>query len=178
MVSLLKDILLIFIAALIWLIFLLLIIGIFLTKVPYVPSKNKIFEQIFKEIKLKPGQIVYDLGCGDGRFLFRAEKKYHIKGIGYELVPLPYLLARIWKAWGKYRSKIILGDFFKSNLKDANVIFCYLFPQVMDEVYQKALKECQPGTILVSNTFTVKNIKPTKILFDEGQKPKIYIYKF
>jgi SAM-dependent methyltransferase len=177
MPQLIKDILLIFIFILVMLMLATMLINLFFTKAPYVPSSKKILDRLLAELKLKPDQIVYDLGCGDGRFLIRSEKKFGIKGIGYELAPLPFVLAKILQFFSRSKSRIILGNFFKANLRDADVIFCYLFPEIVSKVYQKAKQECRPGTVLISNTFSAQDIKPTKVLYDQNQKPQIYFYQ-
>lgn len=145
---------------------------ILLAKVPYVPTKKKAIKKILDNVKLNDNDVVYDLGCGDGRFLMEAEKKYGVLGIGYELAIIPYLLALIKKHFFKLKMKIHLKNFFQTDLKDANIIFCYLYPELMDKVSKKIEKECQKGTRVISNTFQIKNKTPFQVL------DNIYIYKF
>lgn len=170
MIQFLKDLLLVIVFLVVLLMLGTLLINIFLTKAPYVPSSKKILDRLLEELKLKPAQVVYDLGCGDGRFLIRAEKKFGIKAIGYELAPLPFVLAKILQFINRSKTQIIYGNFFQANLGDADLIFCYLFPEIVSQVYQKAKLECRPGTILVSNTFSAKDIQPSKIIYDQNQK--------
>lgn len=85
---------------------------------------------MLKAVKLKPKQVVYDLGCGDGRFVRIAARKYGANGIGVELNPLVYLYAKI-KSFGKKNETIICRDFRKINLKDADVVICYLLTKTM-----------------------------------------------
>ena len=91
--------------------------------------------------------------------------------------PLPYLIARLYKLFTRSKCEIILGNFFKINLNQADLIFCYLYPEIVTEVYHKAVKECRPGTIMISNTFSVKDVKPTKIVYNKKNKPQIYYYQ-
>lgn len=147
-------------------------------RVPYVPSKMRVVESMVNAAKLKKGDKVYDLGCGDGRLLLEAEKKAHIATEGYEAAPIPYLIARL-KKW-IYRSKmnIHFKNFFNSNLGDADVVFCYLGPEVMTKLRTKFQKECKKGTRIISNTFQMHGTVPTQI-WPKNQKtkmPSIYLY--
>lgn len=153
-----------------------LLIFLFITKVPYVPSRKKIIDQVLNEFPLKNGELIYDLGCGDGRFLMAAEKKYQTIGKGFELAPLPYLLAIIKKFFHRSKNQFYLKDFYQHSLSDAKFIYCYLYPKLIDKVYQKFIRETSPGSILISNTFPIKNVSPLKII-NSTSTNKIYVYQ-
>lgn len=153
-------------------------------RVPYVPSSRRVTARLVKLANFKPGEVVYDLGCGDGRLLFEAEKlatakKITIKTEGYEAAPFPYLLAR-FKKW-LFHSNINLHcqNFFQGNFKNADVIFCYLGPEVMDKLFWKFQKECRKGTRIYSHTFQMKNMKPARIWprNRENHFPSFYLYE-
>ncbi|KKP40795.1 MAG: type 12 methyltransferase [Candidatus Peregrinibacteria bacterium GW2011_GWC2_33_13] len=148
-------------------------------RVPYVPTKKRLIETLLKTAKPHKGQTIYDLGCGDGRLLFAAEKKYHTKCIGYELSPIAYFLAMIKKIIQRSKSKIYLKNFFKAKISDAEIIFLYLTPAILKKLVKKVKKECHKGTIIVSHTFHIEGLKPLKIIKrDKKNKiPIIYIYK-
>lgn len=148
---------------------------IFKTKVPYVPSQKHVIEKVLQEFPLQNGQLIYDLGCGDGRFLMAAEKKYQTIGKGFELAPLPYLIAQFKKFFHRSKNQFLLKDFYQYSLSDGKFIYCYLYPKLIDKVYQKFIQETSPGSILVSNTFPIKNIVPLKIINSSSQK--IYVYQ-
>lgn len=148
---------------------------LFKTKVPYVPSQKKVIEKVLEEFPLQKGQLIYDLGCGDGRFLFAAEKKYQTLGRGFELAPLPYLIAQFKKLIYRSKNKFYLKDFYQHSLSDGKFIYCYLYPKLIDKVYQKFIQETPAGSILISNTFPVKNIDAFKIINSSSQK--IYVYQ-
>lgn len=147
--------------------------------VPYVPSKNCVVKKMISAAKLKPRETVYDLGCGDGRLLLAAEKKAHAKGIGFEIAPLVYLLALVRKWLASSKMQIRFQNFFSVNLKKANVIFCYLIPNVMPRLSAKIKKECKKGTRIISNTFHIPGLKPYRIFAKNPAKgtPTIYVYK-
>jgi SAM-dependent methyltransferase len=146
---------------------------------PYVPSNRATIERMLKEAKLKKNQLVYDLGCGDGRLLIKAEKKYRIKGIGYEAAPIPYLLALGNKLFHRSKAKIYLGDFMKVNLENAQVIFLYLGPELQRKLAPKIKKECQPGALIVANSFHLPGLKPIKTIKEDkkARTKTIHIYK-
>ena len=176
MPQILKDLILISVFLLVILMFSTMIINLFFTKAPYVPSSKKILDNLLEDLKLKPKQKVYDLGCSDGRFLIRAEKKFGIQGIGYELAPLPFLLAQVLLFFTHSKSQVYLGNFFKQDLSQADIIFCYLFPEIVTAAYHKAVKECQKGTIFISNTFSVKDVQPDRIIYNEKKQPQLFFY--
>lgn len=131
---------------------------------PFVPSGRRTIDRMLQAAQFKKGERVYDLGCGDGRLLIRAEKQYGIHGIGYENAPIAYLLGRLNK-W-IHRSKVDLrfGTLFKANLKDADVLLMYLGPELQKKLMPKIKKECRKGTRLISNTFHLPGMEPTQTL--------------
>lgn len=150
-----------------------------LIRVPYVPSKMNVVHKMIKIAHLKKNDVVYDLGCGDGRLLIEAAKAKTIQAKGYEAAPIPFLLAKIRNFLTRTRIKIYPQNFFNANLRDANVIFCYLGPETMANLYKKLKKECRKGTKIISNTFSIHNAKPVKV-WSKNQKqklPNIYLYE-
>lgn len=148
-------------------------------QVPYVPTKKRVMRKMIEVAKLKNNEVVYDLGCGDGRLLFEAEKTKKVLTTGYELAPIPYLLAQVHRFFYNSKTNILMANFFNANLKDANIIFCYLGPETMAKLYKKIRHECKKGTRIISNTFTVQDIKPKKI-WPQNKKlrlPSIYMYE-
>jgi len=96
--------------------------------------------------KVGKKDIVYDLGCGTGKALIIADKKFGAKGVGIEIDPIRSLLAKfnVWKA--RSNVKIIKNNFYNINLSSATVIYMYLVPRAMGRLTQKLLKELKPGT--------------------------------
>jgi hypothetical protein len=161
------------------LLFLTFIINLLVVGVPYVPSKKGVINKILTSQKLKQNSVVYDLGCGDARFLIALEKKFKIKGIGYELAIIPYLLARLNKIRNHSKITIVFQNFFKANLANADLIFCYLDHRSLEKIAKKMKKECRRGTKLISNTFKLEDQKPQQIFpKNNQQKNNIYLYEF
>lgn len=149
----------------------------FITRVPYLPSRKKNIQlmlNLIKKDKLNP--IVFDLGCGDGKILFQIEKEKNIAGTGYEISPLPYLLAVFKKFIFQYKSQILRQDLFKTDLSKADYIFVYLTPRITKKLATKIAIECKKGTIVISNTFTIPNLNLIDTI-PGINKSKIYVYQ-
>jgi len=122
---------------------------------------------------IQQGQVVYDLGCGDGKILFFASQKTD-RCIGVERMrPL------IW--WGKIRNlfhkkkvEFRCENFFKTDLSDADVIFCYLLETVMQKFYDQKWNELKEGTKVISNVFQMKDLKPVESV--KVKKKTVYVY--
>jgi ribosomal protein L11 methylase PrmA len=177
-VSIFKDIILTF-----FLLFTLLLVATVLVNifyvVPFVPSKKRVIEHVLKLADLKNGDKVFDLGCGDGRFLIEAEKKAKIIGSGYEIAPLPMILAQINKWVNGSKINLYMKSFFKADIKDADVIFCYLLPETMDKLAEKFKTECRKGTKIYSHTFSMRKMEPVKVWAQDKKLklPTIYLYQ-
>jgi SAM-dependent methyltransferase len=148
---------------------------------PYVRSNKKIIARILAEIKIAPGSSVYELGCGDARFLRILAQQEKVKAIGYEYFLIPYLLAVIFNFFSRHKIKIFYQDFFKANLSAADYIFCFLMPKAMERLESKLQQELKPGALVISNTFAFKNWQPEKtIKLDDSWRllnKIIYIYR-
>jgi len=167
--------LLIILAALIVLFFILWsFVTLISTKVPFAPTPKKTINLALKEAEVKAGQVVYDLGCGDGRVLLAAEK-FGAKTVGFELSLSNYLKTKfkIWLTGSK--SKIYRKNFLKQNLSDADIIFCFLVGKVMPKVKEKLKNNLKPGTKIISYAFAFPSWQPYKIL--ETKPSKTYFYK-
>ncbi|MFA6106053.1 MAG: SAM-dependent methyltransferase [Patescibacteria group bacterium] len=146
---------------------------IFFTRVPFAPTPKKNFKKIFDELNLRANAEVYDLGCGDGSFLFEAEK-LGFQAIGFELSPYPYFLSLIKKFRLNSRVKISRKNFFKENISRADAVFLFLIASIMPRVGLKLKKELKPGTPVVSYGFRIPDWKAIKILDTKPSKTFIY----
>lgn len=109
-------------------------------------------------LDLKPGQVVYDLGCGDGRFLVAAAKR-GLKGIGYELNPFIALIA--WINTRRYGSqvKVKWGNFWNADISRADGIFVFLLDRFMLRLDKKIIAEKKGPLVLVSHAFKIPGKK-------------------
>lgn len=132
--------------------------------VPYVPTSYKVVDAMLKLADVKPGDVVYDLGCGDGRIVVTAAKKYGATGKGYDIDP-----KRIAEANDNARNagvtdkvKFVNANLFETDLSGASVITMYLLPTVNMKLRPKIMA-LKPGTRIVSHAFNMGDWKPEKV---------------
>lgn len=144
---------------------------------PFIPTPMKAVHEVLKHAKIKKGDKVYDIGAGDGRFIHFAAKDYKANATGFELDPFVYTFAKIrqW-LWG-WKGKMIRGNFLNQDISDADVIICFMMPKSLKQYQKKFEKELKKGSKIVSYTFKVGTLKPTKIIPKKGKINKILIYK-
>ena len=102
-----------------------------------------------------PGDVLYDLGSGDGRVVITAARQYGAHAVGIELDPLRYVWCQFLVAilgMGD-RVRIVYGDFFDIDLSDADVVTCYLLPETNVRLEPKLMHELKSGARVVSNSF-------------------------
>ncbi len=129
----------------------------------YVSTSQARIAAFLDAVELQPGQLLVDLGCGDGRVLRSACRRFAIRAEGYELNPLAYLKARLY-CLGHPRIRIHLKNFWDTDLSAADVVFCYLFPDVMSQVALKLTQDLKPGATVISCNFPVPGFNPRQIL--------------
>ncbi len=120
--------------------------------------------KILEEVPMQPGQVVYDLGCGDGRFLIAAEKKYKVKAFGFEINPWAYILSKLRIFFQRAKVSIRFHNFWKTDLSEADIVFCYLFPDLMERLREKLSQELKAGAKVISCNFEIPGWKPEKIV--------------
>ncbi|MDP2736566.1 MAG: class I SAM-dependent methyltransferase [bacterium] len=146
---------------------------------PWVPSRTRDLERIFKLADLKPGQIFYDLGCGDGKLIIYAANNFKVKAIGIEISLAFYLICKARQALNKQSNiEFKFGNLFKENLAPANVIYLFGMPRVLNEEFcSKLKKELKPGTKIISYSFKLHDWVP-KIVDKPSEKDlPVYLYE-
>ncbi|MFA5048877.1 MAG: class I SAM-dependent methyltransferase [Patescibacteria group bacterium] len=148
--------------------------------VPFVSTPKQDFDAILQAAEIRPGEKIYDLGCGKGNLLIRAVKKYGAQAVGYELALWPYVWAR-WKILlSGAKMEIHLADFFKADISQADVVFCYLMPHIVNKLRDKLKKELKPGSRVVCYAFKFRDWLPTREVItndDNEELGKIFVYK-
>ncbi len=127
---------------------------------PFVPSKQERISKMLKLAEIKKGQKVYDLGCGDGRIV-QAAAKLGANAVGLEISPGAWFLAKIRCLFTK-NCQIRLASIWQQNYQDADIIFCYLLAPTMYKFYQEIWPKLKSGTVVISNGFPIKDLKPDK----------------
>jgi SAM-dependent methyltransferase len=133
-------------------------------EVPYVPTTDEAVQAMLKLADVKKTDVVYDLGCGDGRIVVAAAKKYGARGVGIDINP-----QRVQEAKDNAKNagvenlvRFEVNDLFKADIHEATVVTLFLLPDVNMRLRPKLLQELQPGTRIVSNTFDMGDWKPDK----------------
>jgi hypothetical protein len=143
---------------------------------PFISTKFNAILAILKELDLKGDEVIYELGAGKAGFLRAVEQKFkNQRLIGVEYSWWIYFLAKIQIKLANSNIKLLNKNIFKVNLKEADLIYCFLSPEMMDRLEKKIKEECRPGTEIVSYHFSMPNMNPEKII-KEG-KNNIYFYQ-
>jgi cyclopropane fatty-acyl-phospholipid synthase-like methyltransferase len=137
----------------------------------YVPTPPEVVEAMLKVANVKAGDVVYDLGCGDGRIVVTAAQKYGARGIGIDIDPQRIKEANenVQKAGVGDRVKIMQADLFEVNISEATVVTLYLLPSLNVKLMPKLMKELKPGTRIVSHAFDMGDWKPEQTLNVDGR---------
>jgi len=149
--------------------------------VPFIPSGRRTVKRMVKIAEIKPGDHVFDFGCGDGRLIFLAGKKgAHATGI--EFSPAVFLLAKIRGIFqGSPNTTIRYGNFFSSrfskDIESADVIFAFLLPRLMDKIFREIFPKMKPGARIISHAFSPKNITPTRVIPRDKDHGKILVFE-
>ncbi|HQZ38624.1 MAG TPA: class I SAM-dependent methyltransferase [Vicinamibacterales bacterium] len=138
----------------------------------YVPTPEAVVEAMLQVANVGKNDIVYDLGCGDGRIPVTAAKKYGARGVGIDIDPQRIREANenVEKNGVGDRVKIIQGDLFEQDLSQATVVTLYLLPSLNVKLMPKLMRELKPGTRIVSHAFDMGDWKPEKELDVDGRK--------
>lgn len=131
--------------------------------VVFVPTPQRVVEKMLEMAAVKKSDLVYDLGCGDGRIVVTAAKKYGCRGVGFDIDPQRIKESRenVKKNKVGHLVTIEQRDIFKLDLSKANVITLYLLPKLNVKLIPQ-LEKLKPGSRIVSHDFDMEGVKPDK----------------
>lgn len=138
----------------------------------FVPTPHEVVDAMLKVAKVGKGDVLYDLGSGDGRIPIAAAKDYGIaRGVGIDISPERIKEANANRAKSGVGNKVrfVNADLFESNLSEATVVTLYLLPTLNLRLLPKLLKETKPGTRIVSHAFDMGTWKPEQALKVNGR---------
>jgi ubiquinone/menaquinone biosynthesis C-methylase UbiE len=123
--------------------------------VPYLPTPMPVVEEMLRIAAIEPGDILYDLGCGDGRILNTAARLYGIRGVGVDLDSERIQESRENAKAAGVENKVEFHqkDLFETDIQGATVMTLYLLPSVNIRLRPKLLRELKPGTRIISHDF-------------------------
>ena len=130
----------------------------------FVPTPQKVVDKMLELAEVKPGDVVYDLGCGNGRIVVTAAKKYGVKAVGFDINPerIKESLENVRENHVENLVTIRQEDIFTLDLSQASVITLYLLPSLNVKLMPQ-LAKCKPGTRIVSHDFDMRGAKPVVV---------------
>jgi hypothetical protein len=139
--------------------------------VVFVPTPQPVVDAMLKMAGVHKGDVLYDLGSGDGRIPITAAKTYGVRAVGIDIDP-----ERIAEASANAKAAGVTdlvsfreGDLFESDISEASVVTLYLLPSLNEKLRPKLLAELKPGTRIVSHAFDMGDWKPEKERVVDGR---------
>ncbi len=163
---------------LVWVIVLIIFVSVFWTQFRgalWVPTPLSTVRKMLVMAEVGPGDVVYDLGSGDGRVITIAARQFGARAVGIEIDPLRYLWTQLMIVVFRLRGqvKVVWGDFFNQDLSQADVVTVYLQQETNLRLMNKLMHELRPGTRVVSHAFTF----PGWQIIGRDEKAQLYVYK-
>jgi len=148
---------------------------------PYIPSPQEVVDRMLSAARVKPGEMVYDLGSGDGRIIITAAEKYQARAVGVELRAdlCKSTQARINELGLENRVRLIHGNMLKVDLSPADVVTLYLLTTSNERLRPNLEKYLKPGARVVSNDYEIRGWTPSGIvpIIAGGLRHYIYVYE-
>jgi len=144
----------------------------------YVSTPGRRIETIWDSVTMQPDRLFIDLGCGDGRVLRSVHRRFGVCTIGYEINPIAYLKARLL-CMGRAHITVKRQNFWKADLSPADVVFCYLYPDVMHALSRKLRADLRPGTLVISCNFPLPGLHPESVWRPDGSllRDPVHVYR-
>ncbi len=142
--------------------------------VEFVPTPHEVVTEMLKMAQVTQSDIVYDLGCGDGRIVIAAAKQCGARGVGVDIDPVLIKLCdkRAREAGVTDRVTFTLGDLFETDIRQATVVALYLTPELNLRLRSKLLADLKPGARIVSHDFDMGDWKPDQT----GHMSKVHFF--
>ncbi len=149
---------------------------------PYLATPPEVVEAMLRVAEVQPEEKVYDLGCGDGRVLVTAAEKFGARGVGVELDPEVFALARANVRRHRLEGRILLvrGDLFEADLRDADVVALYLLPETLGRLRPRLEQQLRPGARVVTHDFGIAawpEVRTEKLGRGDGTAHTIHLYR-
>jgi SAM-dependent methyltransferase len=131
---------------------------------PFITTPGDVVERMLQLAGTRPGDLVLDLGSGDGRIVIAAAQKFGARGLGIELDPRLVEASRDHARRAKVADRVSFqrGDVLLSDISQASVVTVYLLPNLMGRLQSRFIYELKPGTRIVSHSFGMAGWKPDR----------------
>jgi SAM-dependent methyltransferase len=146
----------------------------------YVPTPQEVVDRMLELAEVKEGDVLYDLGCGDGRIVVTAARRYGVKAVGFDIDPERVAEARenVRKNGVEHLVTIKQQDIFTAEFHDATVVTLYLLPNLNLRLRPK-LAALKPGARVVSHSFPMRGARPKtveKVRVPGGREKTVYLW--
>jgi len=137
----------------------------------FVPTPQEVVDDMLRLANVRKGDVLYDLGSGDGRIAITAAKRYGIRSVGIDIDPerIREATENAKKAGVTHLVQFRQEDLFKADFKEATVVTLYLLPDLNVKLRPRLWNELKPGTRIVSHQFEMGTWKPEKKLESNGR---------
>ena len=147
---------------------------------PFEPSSDRAIAAMLELAQLKSTEVVYDLGCGDGRVVIEASRRSGARGVGGRSGPEADATRsrNALRAGVAARVSFRTEDLFTTDIRDADAVLLFLWPEINLRLLPKLLRELKPGARIVSNMHDMGSYAPTRtISLGEGKRPhRVYLW--
>lgn len=128
--------------------------------VPYVPTPQEVVDKMLEMGKVRRSDLLYDLGCGDGRIVVTAARKYGARGVGIDIDPRRIEEAKqnAQQAGVSERTEFFVGNLFETDFSRATVVTLYLLPELNQKLRPQLWRQLKPGTRVVSHAFDMGDV--------------------
>jgi ubiquinone/menaquinone biosynthesis C-methylase UbiE len=148
---------------------------------PYIPSPQIVVDRMLELARIRPGEIVYDLGSGDGRILITAAQRFRAKAVGIEMSPelCKSTMAKVERLGLHDLVKVMQANLLKVDLSPADVVTIYLLTSSNTRLRPNLEKYLRPGARVVSNDFEIRGWRAKEVvnLRVSGMEHTIYLYE-
>jgi SAM-dependent methyltransferase len=148
--------------------------------VQYVPTPHNVVAEMLRLTKVTKHDVVYDLGCGDGRLVITAAKRFGARGLGIDIDPqrIRESRANARKAGVMDRVQFRQQDLFEADIREATVVTLYLLPKLNVQLRPKLLRDLRPGTRVVSHDFDMAEWQPDQTVRVKGPAREHQVYSW
>jgi SAM-dependent methyltransferase len=148
--------------------------------VPYEPTPPEVVEVMLSLAELRPGDLVYDLGCGDGRIVIAAVQKAGVRGVCVDIDPARIAESRRNAAAAGVAERITFRteDLFRTRFDDATVVMLFLWPEINLRLRPRLRQQLRPGTRIVSHWHDMGDWEPDRVItVTGGGRPRpVYLW--
>lgn len=143
----------------------------------FVPTPNDVVNKMLEMAKVTAKDVVYDLGCGDGRIVITAAQRYGCRGVGIDIDPerIREATENVQRAKVSDKVRFIQGDLFEADISEATVVTLYLLTELNLKLKPKLMKDLRPGTRVVSHAFAMGDWKPERT--EQVNGASVYLWR-